>query len=194
MLTYLHFLRTIVDVEFSDGLRLLLLFKSVTVHHPPNHFGFLFSICFGVGVILACIFHLLFFIFLNCIERRVYKSTICARTICRLSCIQSLAPCGAKKLLLQIFGPQRSKKVSSDSNIWPLVGHKNHALYPFRQLLPALTSTNSEADPQQGQNIKRQLCFVFLESWKNQELASRSCMHHREHFAAFSMISSQFPV
>ena len=41
-------------------------------------------------------------------------------------------------------------------------------------------------------------CFkgtsFFLESWKNQELASRSCMHHREHFATFSMISSQFPV
>ena len=117
MLTYLHFVRTKVDVEYSDGSQLLLLLKSLMAHQPPNHFGFLFSICFGVGVILACIFHLLFFIFLNCIERRVYKSTIYARTICRLSCIQSLAPCGAKKcLLLRIFGPSGSRKNFSCCN------------------------------------------------------------------------------
>ena len=50
------------------------------------------------------------------------------------------------------------KAFSSDSNIWPLVGKKNQALYPFRQLLPALTSTNSEADPK----YKTATMFCFL--------------------------------
>ena len=87
----------------------------------PTILDFSFLFFFGVGVIPACIFHLLFFVFLNCIERRMYKSTICARTICRLSCIQSLAPCGAKKrLLLRIFSLVGREKTSPAATNMPI--------------------------------------------------------------------------
>ena len=134
MLTYLHFLRTKVDVEYSDGLHLLLLLKSVMAHQPPNHFGFLFFGLFQQGAIHACIFHRLFFVFLNCIECRVYKSTICARTICRLSCIQSLAPCGAKNVScfesLALVGREKTSPAATNMPISTASAY--HGKYKFR--------------------------------------------------------------
>ena len=112
----------------------------------PTILDFYFLFFFGVGVIHVCIFIFCFLYFsiassAECIRAPSVRAPFAASPASNLwplveqkkfSCFEYLAPSRAKKyLVVRIFGPLLVKKSCS---------------MPFRQLLPTISSTNSEAD------------------------------------------------